>query len=68
MPHLLRPTLAILPVSLLGSGLWLLVQSCRLSNSHAGGMLEPALLYGVLPALTLWLGSLPVALATWLLW
>ena len=68
MPRLLRPTLAILPVSLLGPGLWLLVQSTRLSNSYAGGVLEPALLYGVLPALTLWLGSLPVALATWLLW
>ena len=68
MPRLLRPTLAILPVSLLGPGLWLLVQCTRLSNSYAGGVLEPALLYGVLPALTLWLGSLPVALATWLLW
>ena len=68
MPRLLRPTLAILPVSLLGPGLWLLVQSTNISNSYAGGMLEPALLYGVLPALTLWLGSLPVTLATWLLW
>ena len=68
MPRLLRPTLAFLPVSLLGPGLWFLVQSTRLSNSYAGGVLEPALLYGVLPALTLWLGSLPVALATWLLW
>ena len=68
MPRLLRPTLAILPVSLLGPGLWLLVQSTNISNSYAGGILEPALLYGVLPALTLWLGSLPVTLATWLLW
>ena len=68
MPRLLHPTLTILPVSLLGPGLWLLLQSSRLSNSYAGGVLEPALLYGVLPALTLWLGSLPVALATGLLW
>ena len=74
MLRLLRPTLAILPVSLLGPGLWLLVQSTNvsnsysLSNSYAVRMLEPGLLYGVLPALTLWLGSLPVALATWLLW
>ena len=68
MPRLLRPTLAILPVSLLGPGLWLLVQSTNISNSYAGGILEPALLYGVLPVLTLWLGSLPVTLATWLLW
>ena len=68
MPLLLRPTLAILPVSVLAPCLWLLVQSTRLSNYYAGGVLEPALLYGVLPALTLWLGSLPVALATWLLW
>ena len=68
MPLLLRPTLAILPVSLLGPGLWLLGQSTNISNYYAGGVLEPALLYGVLPALTLWLGSLPVALATWLLW
>ena len=55
-------------------GLWLIVQSTNvsnsysLSNSYAVRMLEPALLYGVLPALTLWLGSLPVALATRLLW
>ena len=68
MQRLLRPTLAILPVSLLAPCLWLLVQSTNVSNSYAGGILEPALLYGVLPALTLWLGSLPVALATWLLW
>ena len=72
--RLLRPTLAILPVSLLGPCLWLLVQSTNvsssysLSNSYAVRMLELALLYGVLPALTLWLGSLPVASATWLLW
>ena len=44
------------------------LDTTNVSNSYAGGMLEPALLYGVLPALTLWLGSLPVALATWLLW
>ena len=68
MPRLLRSTLTILPVSLLGPSFWLLVQSTNVSNSYAGGMLEPALLYGVLPALTLWLGSLPVALATRLLW
>ena len=68
MPRQLRPSLAILPVSVLAPCLWLLVQSTRLSNYYAGGVLEPALLYGVLPALTLWLGSLPVALATWLLW
>ena len=71
---LLRPTLAIVPVSLLGPGLWLLVQSTRvsdsysLSDSYVGRILEPALIYGVLPTLVLWLGSLPVALATWLLW
>ena len=68
LPRLLRPTLAILPVSLLAPCLWLLVQSTNVSNSYFGGILEPALLYGVLPALTLWLGSLPVALATRLLW
>ena len=56
MPRLLGPNLAILPVSLLGPGLWLIVQSTNvsnsysLSNSYAVRMLEPALLYGVLPA------------------
>ena len=68
MPRLLRPTWAILSVSLLAPGLWLLVQSTKVSNSYADGLAEPALLYGVLPALTLLLGSLPVALATGLLW
>ena len=68
MPRLLRPTLTTLPVSLLAPGLWLLVQSTNISNSYANRILEPALLYGILPALTFWLGSLPVALATKFLW
>ena len=48
--------------------LWLLVQSTHLADSYARGVAEPALLYGVLPAAILWLGSLPTASATVLLW
>ena len=68
MPSLSRTTLAILPVSLIALGLWLVVQSTKVSNSYADRFIELVLLYGVLPALTLWLGSVPLALATGLLW
>ena len=74
MPSSSRPTLAILPVSLIAPGLWLIVQSTQVSNSYAltnsfaDRFVEPMLLYGVLPALMLWLGSLPLTLATCLLW
>ena len=71
MPSLSRPTLAILPVSLVAPVLWLAVQSTNVShsyaltNSFADRFIEPMLLYGVLPALVLWLGSLPLAVADW---
>ncbi len=68
MLSLSRTILAILPVSLIEPGLWLVIQSTKVSNSYTDRFVEPALLYGVLPALILWLGSLPLALATALLW
>ena len=74
MPSSFRPILAILPVSLIAPGLWLVVQSTHVSNSYAltnsfaDRFIEPMLLYGVLPALMLWLGSLPLTVATGLIW
>lgn len=65
MHRLRSPLFLALPVPCL----WLLVQATHLPDSYSyPGFTEPMWLYGLLPATVLWLGSLPTATATLLLW